>query len=64
MAKDPFYHNEKKRYKNPIPSREWILQSLENIGKPASFDQLADNFKLDDEAGLLALKKRLNAGKC
>lgn len=61
MAKDPFYHSEKKRYKNPIPSREWILQSLENIGKPVSFDQLADNFKLNDEAGLLALKKRLNA---
>lgn len=61
MAKDPFYHSEKKRYKNPIPSREWILQSLEDTGKPISFEQLANQFKLDNDAGLLALKKRLNA---
>jgi len=37
---DPFLERELKTYEQPLPSREYILQILEEQGKPVSFDAL------------------------
>jgi ribonuclease R len=37
---DPFFDREVKQYEQPLPSREYILQILEEQGKPVSFEQL------------------------
>ncbi len=37
---DPFFERESKNYEQPLPSREYILQILEEQGKPVGFEQL------------------------
>jgi ribonuclease R len=37
---DPHFERERKTYEQPLPSREYILQILEEQGKPVSFEQL------------------------
>ena len=37
---DPFLEREKSRYEQPLPSREYILQTLEDQGVPVSEPQL------------------------
>ena len=59
--KDPFYRSEKKRYKNPIPSREWIIQTLAEFNAPISIEQLKKLLKLKDKDAALAFTKRLSA---
>ncbi|MGE5384800.1 MAG: ribonuclease R [Betaproteobacteria bacterium] len=46
---DPYFERESARYDNPLPSREYVVQTLEAEGKPVSFDALC---------GLLAIDKR------
>ena len=38
--KDPFYKREKEKYETPIPSRELIMQVLDEFGRPMSRAQL------------------------
>ena len=38
---DPFFDRESARYELPLPSREYIMQTLEDEGRPVSFDELA-----------------------
>ena len=38
--RDPFLEREAQRYELPLPSREFILQTLEDEGRPVDFDQL------------------------
>lgn len=58
---DPHYEREKKRYDNPIPSRESILAYLEKVGRPASFKHLSSALSIDDTERLEALSFRLKA---
>jgi ribonuclease R len=37
---DPFFERESKNYEQPLPSREYILQMLQEQDKPVSFEQL------------------------
>ncbi|MBK8523733.1 MAG: ribonuclease R [Betaproteobacteria bacterium] len=37
---DPHFEREVRKYEFPLPSREYILMTLEGEGKPISFDQL------------------------
>jgi ribonuclease R len=37
---DPHFERESKTYEQPLPSREYILQMLEDQGMPVSFEQL------------------------
>jgi ribonuclease R len=46
-SKDPFFKRESKKYKNPIPSREYILQVMKKHGTP---------IKKNDLISLLSLK--------
>jgi ribonuclease R len=40
--RDPFFERESARYDNPLPSREYITQTLEEEGKPVGFEELTD----------------------
>ena len=52
---DPFYEREKKKYKQPIPSREYILSILKVKDVPCSFNYLVRELGLhvsDENKGL------------
>lgn len=54
--KDPHRKREQKKYKNPIPSREFIIQWLEKTGSPVRYQDLIKQLKLkskDEEEALL-----------
>jgi ribonuclease R len=58
---DPHRQREKKKYVNPIPSREFILQRLAETGAPSVFDELAEALDLISEQDRIALQRRLGA---
>ncbi len=58
---DPFAKREADNYENPIPSREFIMQQLEEIGKPMTFKQIAELLKLTDSERKTGLRRRLRA---
>lgn len=59
--KDPFYQRESEKYAVPIPSRELILQVLEEFGRPMSQNQLNKELDVDEESQQEALGFRLRA---
>ncbi|WP_150303052.1 ribonuclease R [Pseudomonas saliphila] len=61
INQDPAAQREAEKYDNPIPSRELILQLLEERGAPATRAQLQQEFGLDDEDAIEALRRRLRA---
>ena len=58
---DPEAAREAEKYENPIPSRELILQHLDERGSPAAREELADEFGLTSDDQLEALRRRLRA---
>ncbi len=58
---DPFAEREADKYPNPIPSREYIMQLLEQQGRPMLRQEIAQMLKLKDEDDLEALRRRLRA---
>lgn len=58
---DPFAQREAEKYENPIPSRELILELLEQVGKPLGRAEIAATFQIEDEERLEALRRRLRA---
>ncbi|MCG8056127.1 MAG: ribonuclease R [Candidatus Thiodiazotropha endolucinida] len=59
--KDPYRDRESRKYENPIPSREFIMETLEEEGIPMNRQALADRLKLGSEEQLEALRRRLRA---
>jgi ribonuclease R len=59
--RDPHRQRELKKYENPIPSREFILDTLTANGTPLSFAEVARALDLTEEPDLLALERRLGA---
>ncbi|WP_426415825.1 ribonuclease R [Aestuariirhabdus sp. LZHN29] len=59
--KDPHADREARNYDNPIPSRELIMQHLEQRGAPASHPLLCKELGLDKEEEREALQFRLRA---
>ncbi|HLF66337.1 MAG TPA: ribonuclease R, partial [Gammaproteobacteria bacterium] len=57
---DPFAAREAEKYETPLPSREYILQILEEKDKPLTLEQLLRIFKLNDEE-VPAFEYRLRA---
>lgn len=47
QARDPEAKTEASKYKNPVPSRAYILELLEERGVPVPFDDLVEAFRLD-----------------
>jgi ribonuclease R len=60
-SKDPFAKREAEKYSNPIPSRGFILQHLEQVGEPISHGALCKQLKLHDEELVEAMRRRLVA---
>jgi ribonuclease R len=60
-TKDPFAQREAENYANPIPSREYIIQTLEQIGEPIGHPELCAHLKLSDEEPVEAVRRRLIA---
>ncbi len=58
---DPFAEREAEKYANPIPSREFILEHLKQVGKPVSYEKLCQKLNLTDEDTMEALRRRLIA---
>jgi len=58
---DPYAQREAEKYENPIPSRELILQLIEEAGEPLRRQQIARQFGLDTADNLEALRRRLRA---
>jgi len=61
IKKDPFYKREAEKYENPIPSREFIAEHLEELGRPASYSHFIRAFNLEDPESQEALGRRLKA---
>lgn len=60
--KDPFANREAENYEKPIPSREFIMEYMEQVGEPVSYEHLCEHLELtDDEDQLEALRRRLIA---
>ena len=58
---DPYAQREAEKYENPIPSRELILQLIDDVGKPLRRQQIAKQFNLESADNLEALRRRLRA---
>lgn len=58
---DPYQARESKKYENPIPSREFILDLLAEYGAPLGIAVIAEQLTLFEEDDLEALRRRLNA---
>ena len=59
--RDPYRSREAKKYDNPIPSREYILEWLARSGTPLLAEELARQLDLHEEQEQIALGRRLNA---
>ncbi len=58
---DPHRQREARKYANPIPSREFILETLTQAGVPLVFDELAQVLDLGGDEDMVALERRLGA---
>ena len=58
---DPFAKREAKNYEKPIPSREFIMQQLEEAGKPLTLQSIAELLQLTEPNDQEALRRRLKA---
>lgn len=60
-ASDPYANREAEKYQNPIPSREFILQTLEDEQKPLRLKQIARLLEIEGDDRMEALVRRLKA---
>lgn len=62
-VEDPFAQREAEKYENPIPSRECIIEYLEQANRPLSLTALAEGLGIDeqDETRFEAISRRLKA---
>jgi ribonuclease R len=58
---DPCREREIEKYAQPIPSREFILQHLSELGRPATYQHLLRVFDLNEPDAQEALQRRLKA---
>lgn len=58
---DAFHEREAEKYERPIPSREFIMETLAEQGRPLTKPQLAHVLGLDSDIDLDALSRRLRA---
>jgi ribonuclease R len=58
---DPYHARELEKYPDPLPSREYIMQYLDEFGEPLPADTLVAAFGLEDPERQEALRRRLIA---
>lgn len=47
--KDPYLEREKQRYVHPLPSREWVIELLEQKGVPTKIEALAHELSITED---------------
>jgi len=57
---DPFYEREKEKYENPLPSREYMMQTLEEAACPMSESALSAKLAINDDEQI-AFERRIRA---
>ncbi|MBT3059641.1 MAG: ribonuclease R [Candidatus Thiodiazotropha sp. (ex Lucina pensylvanica)] len=60
-GRDPHQAREARKYQNPIPSREFIMDTLEREGVPMDMYSLAERLELASDEQQEALRRRLRA---
>ncbi len=60
-SRDPFYDREAEKYEKPIPSREFIIQYLEEKDRPVTRENLIKALDLKSDEEQEALRRRLIA---
>ena len=60
-GKDPHAGREAKKYDNPIPSREFLMQLIADAGVPMTLEGIAEAAGLAEAEDLEALRRRLRA---
>ncbi|MEE9422527.1 MAG: ribonuclease R [Gammaproteobacteria bacterium] len=58
---DPQAAREADKYDSPIPSREFIMQRMDELGKLLNQDEIAAEFSIESETDSEALRRRLRA---
>lgn len=58
---DPHAKREAQKYQNPIPSREYILETLDKTGRPMTREDIEAALRLSDDESREALRRRLRA---
>ncbi len=58
---DPYAEREAEKYARPVPSREFILQTLSEADRLLTRREIAEHFGLTDEDELEGLRRRLRA---
>ena len=58
---DPQAAREADKYDSPIPSREFIMQRMDELGKLINQDEIAAEFGIESETDSEALRRRLRA---
>ena len=61
MTDDPHYEREKAKYDNPVASREYLLETLKEHGKPMTFMDICHNVNAQDEDSRIGIQRRLRA---
>ena len=61
VSKDPHYDREAAKYERPIPSRELILELLNDAGKPLKFTDIIDGLEVSEPSDQESLGYRLRA---
>ncbi len=61
QKRDPYRAREERKYDNPIPSREFILETMETHGIPLKLEDLAPLLGLKDPKQVEALSYRIKA---
>ena len=57
---DPFFERESERYEHPLPSREYVVQTLTDQGRPMTMEQLARALDIREHE-MLPFERRLRA---
>jgi len=58
---DPFAEREAKNYEHPIPSREHMLDIIQNHSGPVTHEQMCEILGIDTEDGIEGVRRRLIA---
>ncbi|OUS38306.1 hypothetical protein A9R00_10625, partial [Oleispira antarctica] len=58
---DPHAAREAKNYENPVPSREFILETLVELATPSTYEEVCAALHVDDEDRTEGVRRRLIA---
>lgn len=61
LKKDPNYLQELEKYENPIPSREYILDTIRRHNAPMSKEEIMTALEVQDDERREAMRRRLRA---